>query len=82
MLSGPSSSGKTTTALLLRDSLRAKGLDAHVVSLDNFYRGRFCAPRLENGEYDYEALEALNLEQLHPLYEGAAAGRLCAAAAL
>lgn len=47
MLSGPSSSGKTTTALLLRDSLRAKGLDAHVVSLDNFYRGRFCAPRLE-----------------------------------
>lgn len=65
MLSGPSSSGKTTTALLLRDSLRARGLDAHVVSLDNFYRGRCCAPQLENGEYDYEALEALNLEQLH-----------------
>ena len=44
MLSGPSSSGKTTTALLLRDSLRARGLDAHVVSLDNVYRGRCCAP--------------------------------------
>lgn len=64
MLSGPSSSGKTTTALLLRDGLRELGVDAHTVSLDNFYRGRTLAPVLEDGSYDYEALEALNLDQL------------------
>lgn len=64
MLSGPSSSGKTTTALLLRDGLRELGVDAHTVSLDNFYRGRMLAPVLEDGSYDYEALEALNLDQL------------------
>ncbi len=62
--SGPSSSGKTTTALLLRDRLRALGMDAHTVSLDNFYRGQEQAPRLPDGSYDYEAPEALNLAQL------------------
>lgn len=64
MLSGPSSSGKTTTALILRDSLRELGVDAHTVSLDDFYRGRTLAPVLEDGNYDYEALEALDLAQL------------------
>lgn len=39
-------------------------MEAHVVSLDDFYRGREQAPRLEDGSYDYEALEALNLDQL------------------
>ncbi|MCI9415318.1 MAG: hypothetical protein HFJ79_09115 [Clostridiales bacterium] len=64
MLSGPSSSGKTTTALKLAAMLREMGIDAHVVSLDNFYRGRECAPRLPDGRFDYEALEALDLDQL------------------
>ena len=64
MLSGPSSSGKTTTALLLRDYLRDLGVDAHTVSLDNFYRGRGQAPRLEDGSYDYEAVEAFDLPRL------------------
>lgn len=64
MLAGPSSSGKTTTARLLRDGLRELGVDAHVVSLDDFYRGRELAPVLEDGSFDYEALEALNLPQL------------------
>lgn len=44
LLSGPSSSGKTTTALLLRDQLRDFGIDAHTVSLDDFYRGRSRRP--------------------------------------
>lgn len=64
MLCGPSSSGKTTTALLLRDALREMGVDAHTVSIDDFYRGRKLAPVLEDGSYDYEALEALDLEKL------------------
>ena len=64
MLCGPTSSGKTTTALLLRDSLREMAVDAHTVSLDDFYRGRERAPVLEDGSFDYEALEALNITQL------------------
>ena len=64
MLSGPSSSGKTTTAVLLTEALRELGLDAHKVSLDDFYYGRGRAPVLENGSYDYEALEALDLPKL------------------
>lgn len=64
MLSGPSSSGKTTTALLIRDSLREMGMEAHTVSLDDFYRGREQAPRLPNGQFDYETPEALDLGRL------------------
>ena len=64
MLSGPSSSGKTTTALILRDRLREMGVDAHTVSMDDFYRGREQAPRLPDGSFDYEALEALRLDAL------------------
>ena len=58
LLAGPSSSGKTTTANLLCESLRRDGVDAFVVSLDDFYRGRGLAPLLPDGSYDYESPEA------------------------
>jgi len=40
MLSGPSSSGKTTTSLKITNYLRDLGIDAHTISMDDFYRGR------------------------------------------
>ncbi len=64
MLSGPSAAGKTTTAGLLKRYLGEQGVETHIVSLDDFYRGRELAPLLPNGQYDYESLEALDLEQL------------------
>lgn len=64
MLSGPSSSGKTTTAHLLSDYLNEMGIDTVLISLDNFYRGEKQAPVLENGQHDYESVDALNLEVL------------------
>ncbi|MDD3692428.1 MAG: nucleoside kinase [Oscillospiraceae bacterium] len=64
MLSGPSSAGKTTTAKLLTLNLAKLGVEAHTISMDDFYRGREQAPLLSNGHYDYEALEALNLDEL------------------
>ena len=64
LLAGPSSSGKTTTANLLCDGLRRVGMDAFVVSLDDFYRGRGLAPQLPDGSFDYESPEALDLPQL------------------
>ena len=64
MLSGPSSSGKTTTAFNLQKRLEALGTQAHVVSLDDFYRGRGRAPKLPDGSFDYESPDALDLPAL------------------
>ena len=64
LLSGPSASGKTTTAFKIQQQLRAMGRDTHTVSLDNFYRGYGKAPQLPDGSFDYEAVEALNLPLL------------------
>ena len=62
MLSGPSSSGKTTTAHLLRDFLTEYGAKCTIVSLDDFYRGVGLAPKLPDGRFDYESVEALDRE--------------------
>ncbi|WP_369297005.1 uridine kinase [uncultured Neglectibacter sp.] len=64
MLAGPSSSGKTTTAHLLQAYLSEFGGRAHIISLDDFYRGRGLAPILPNGNYDYESIEALDVERV------------------
>ena len=64
MLSGPSSSGKTTTARLLRDYLTELGETGHIISLDDFYLGRGQAPKLPDGSYDYESVEALDVEAI------------------
>lgn len=66
LLAGPSGSGKTTTANLIRDAIIAKGEDATVISLDDFYRDHDDPeyPRLQNGEQDYECPESLNLLRL------------------
>lgn len=64
MLSGPSSSGKTTTARLLCAYLAEFGAKAHLVSLDDFYRGAELAPVLPNGKYDYESVAALDEEKV------------------
>ena len=64
MLSGPSSSGKTTTAHLLRDYLAQFGVRAEIISLDDFYLGRGLAPKLPDGSYDYESVAALNVDRI------------------
>lgn len=64
MLSGPSSSGKTTTAHILMDMLRQRGVNGVIISLDDFYRGEKNAPLLKNGQHDYESVDALNLPLL------------------
>ncbi len=62
MLTGPSASGKTTTAHKLADKLTALGSKARVISLDNFFKNKEDYPRLENGEKDYENVTALELD--------------------
>lgn len=64
LLCGPSSAGKTTTANLLRIALADLGTTAYVVSLDDFYLGKGRAPLLPNGKYDYESIDALDVQRL------------------
>lgn len=64
MLSGPSSAGKTTSAHLLKQALERDGIDTQIVSLDDFYKGKGKAPRLPDGSFDYESVEALDLNRL------------------
>lgn len=64
MLAGPSSSGKTTTAALLQKYLGQLGHLAHIISLDDFYRGAELAPKLPNGSYDYESVAALDVDKV------------------
>ena len=61
MLTGPSASGKTTTANKLAAALRGRGCPSQVVSLDNFYKNLDEYPRLPDGTKDYENITALDL---------------------
>ena len=64
MLAGPSSSGKTTTAHLLKQALEKIGVGCVSISLDDFYLGEGLAPMLPNGKRDYECLEALDVPEI------------------
>lgn len=62
LISGPSSSGKTTFANRLGIQLRVNGYTPKTISLDNYFVNRDKTPMDETGEYDYEALEAIDVE--------------------
>lgn len=62
MIAGPSSSGKTSFANRLSIQLTARGLKPHPVSLDDYYADREFCPRNPDGSYDFECLEALDVE--------------------
>lgn len=63
-IAGPSSSGKTTLIKRLITQLEVVGLRPYAVSLDDYYVDRVRTPRDPQGEYDFEALEALDLALL------------------
>ena len=63
-LAGPSSSGKTSSSLRLAQQLRILGMEPKVIELDNYFVSRERTPIDDDGEYDFEALEAMDLELL------------------
>ncbi len=65
MIAGPSSSGKTTFSHRLSIQLRSYGLKPHPIGLDNYYRNHDDAPLDEDGNPDFECLEALDVEQFN-----------------
>lgn len=74
LIAGPSSSGKTTSAKRLGIQLKVNGMKPHVVSIDDYFVDREHTPRDEKGDYDFEALEAIDIqlfnEHMKALIEG------------
>ena len=65
LVAGPSSSGKTTFTKRLAIQLMTNLLEPKMISLDDYFVDRHHTPRDEQGEYDYESLYALDLEQFN-----------------
>ena len=62
MIAGPSSSGKTTFSHRLSIQLMAHGLKPHPIAVDNYFLERVDTPKDENGQYNFECLEAMDIE--------------------
>ncbi len=76
LIAGPSSSGKTTTCNKLSMYLRSFGMNPKTISMDNYFVAREDTPKDENGNYDFECLEAIDLklfdEQIANIISGTA----------
>lgn len=74
LVSGPSSSGKTTFSKRLTIQLLVNGVRPVVLSMDNYFVNRVDTPKDENGEYDFENINAIDLplfrQQLQELLDG------------
>lgn len=65
LIAGPSSSGKTTFSHRLSVQLRTYGLIPHPIALDDYFVNREDTPRDENGDYNFECLEAIDVEKFN-----------------
>lgn len=65
LIAGPSSSGKTTTTKRLAIQLMTNLLKPQLISLDDYFVNRDVTPRDADGDYDYESLYALDLQQFN-----------------
>jgi uridine kinase len=74
LISGPTSAGKTTFSKRLAIQLIAQGIYPVTIAMDNYFVDRDATPRDEYGDYDYEAVEAVDVplfrQQLHQLLAG------------
>lgn len=74
LIAGPSSSGKTTFSHRLSVQLRVNGLTPRPIAVDNYFVEREDNPKDETGAYDFECLEAVDIElfnrQLNDLLNG------------
>lgn len=61
LIAGPSSSGKTTFTKRLAIQLRVNGIEPIAISIDNYYLDRKDSPRLKDGSFDFESMEAIDI---------------------
>ena len=76
LIAGPSSSGKTTTMKRMSAILRSRGYDPIGLSTDDFFVDRKDTPKNDKGEYDYECLQAIDLELFNKTLQDLLAGQL------
>ena len=77
MIAGPSSSGKNTFSHRLSVQLRTHGLTPHPIAVDDYFVDREKTPRQPNGDYDFECLEAIDVELFnHDMNELLAGNRI------
>lgn len=65
MIAGPSSSGKTSFSHRLSIQLKTLGKTPHPIALDDYFVSREFTPRDENGDYNFECLEAIDVKQFN-----------------
>ena len=75
LVAGPSSSGKTTFSRRLTVQLLARGISPYPLELDNYFVDRDKTPRDENGDYNFEAIETLDLTLLAEHLQQLVAGK-------
>ena len=75
LIAGPSSSGKTTFSHRLSIQLRANGLTPHPIAMDNYFVEREENPKDETGAFDFECLEAVDVELFNRQLQELLAGR-------
>ncbi len=75
LIAGPSSSGKTTFSHRLSIQLSTLGLSPHPIPVDNYFVNRDKTPRNEDGSFDYECLEAIDVEQFNEDMTGLIQGK-------
>lgn len=75
LIAGPSSSGKTTFAQRLSIQLRVNGITSVQLSMDNYFVNRKDNPKDENGNYDFECIEAIDTELFNEQLSALISGR-------
>lgn len=69
LITGPSASGKTTTANMVSQNMLKKGVECDVISLDNFYKNRCDVPVDKDGNADLESIDAIDVEMVNKCFE-------------
>ena len=75
LIAGPSSSGKTTFSHRLAIQLRVNGLIPHPIAVDNYFVDREHTPRDKDGNYNFECLEAIDIEKFNTDMRDLTAGK-------
>jgi uridine kinase len=79
IVAGPSSSGKSTTTLKIREKLAAAGIQTVPLTVDNYFFDLTAHPKVGEDDYDFETPQALDLELINEHLAALAAGRTVAA---
>lgn len=76
LLSGPSSSGKTTSAKRIKNLLAEKGHNTHIISMDDFFRQQDEIPLLPNGNKDWDSPNTLDIDLLNTTLKSLTEGKV------